>query len=226
MTLTRAITCALALALPAAAFAQAQSATPPAKSKSTTPSSTKSASDQPKTVQKHTLTEAEQRVLYDLNKLDHGEVAVGQLAATNASSADVKGYAQHIVTDHKRHQEKVMALAKSHNVQLSALTPTNTQEAKAKKEEALLARLKALRGKEFDQQYTQAMIDGHQSAIADVQQAMASCEDAELHTLLEDTMPALKQHLQKAQTLANAKLPVAPSPTPAPSPMQTPTPMP
>lgn len=205
----RVLMCALALGIPAAALAQVTGPAPePAKPKPTAPAAK---STPEKTTQRTAMSETEKRVVYDLHKLNEAELAVGQLAASKAQSADVKRYAQHLATDHKQSDTKVLALAKKRNVQLGAMTPTKEQAERNKQHDALLQRLKATPPQQFDQAFTSAMVDGHRKAIELVQQALSQCEDADLHVLLQDTLPALSEHMQAAQRLTSAE----PAPTPA-----------
>src|SRR4051812_9684826 len=82
------------------------------------------------------------------------EVQLGQLALQKASSPQVKGFAQRMVTDHTQANQDLMQLAKSENLTLpTQLDPKHKSE---------MERLSALSGNAFDAAYMQQMVQDHQ----------------------------------------------------------------
>ena len=85
------------------------------------------------------------------------EVALGKLAQTKATNAQVKSFADMMVTDHGKANDELMAIAKTKNITL----PTAPDADHQKK----LEDLSKLSGKDFDKAYVDAMVDGHKKAL-------------------------------------------------------------
>jgi len=125
------------------------------------------------------------------------EVALGQLAAQNAASQQVKQFGQKMVTDHSQANQKLQQIAQSEHIQLpSALNS---------KDEALQRRLSGLKGSTFDAAYTQDMVKDHQQDIAEFRREAQSGQDPALKAFAQETLPVLEQHLQMAQTVSAQK---------------------
>jgi predicted outer membrane protein len=87
------------------------------------------------------------------------EISLGQLAASKAQSQAVKDYAQTMIQEHTAAQNELSQAVAGLNVQL----PTRMDE----KHQELHDRLSQLEGADFDREYVDAMIDGHEE-VADL----------------------------------------------------------
>ena len=123
------------------------------------------------------------------------EVQIGTLALQKASSADVKAFAQRMVTDHSKGNEELQQLATAKGVALPAEIDGDHK--------AALNHLTSLSGTEFDKAYMQHMVDDHQKAVALFEGAAASAQDIELKAWATKTLPTLREHLQLAQTVSS-----------------------
>lgn len=123
---------------------------------------------------------------------DNGEVAIGNLAATKASSQAAKDFGKMLATDHGAHKQKLAALASSAGI---PTTDEPSEEGKAN-----LDKLKGLSGAAFDKAFKQAMIDDHQKDIAKYEK-QASSGDPQTSALAKETLPTLRKHLATAQSL-------------------------
>jgi putative membrane protein len=85
------------------------------------------------------------------------EVELGKLAAERAQSADVKQFAQMMVTDHTKAGDALKQVASRYN-----FTPPAEM---AEKHRDLRDRLSRLQGAEFDREYMRAMVDGHEDVV-------------------------------------------------------------
>ena len=63
-------------------------------------------------------------------------------------------------------------------------------------------KLKSLRGRAFDHEFTSYMVDDHKKDIADFKK-QAGSGDTATRTLAAEALPALKRHLHNAQALAS-----------------------
>jgi putative membrane protein len=122
------------------------------------------------------------------------EIELSQLAATNASSAEIKSFAQTMVTDHTSANEKLTSIAKG-----KGLTPAASPDSTSK---AAIASLKEKTGAAFDKQYAAIMLKDHKAAVALFEKEATSGQDAELKSFANDTLPTLKHHLEMATSLA------------------------
>lgn len=86
------------------------------------------------------------------------EVQLGEMASKQASSPDVKAFGQMMVKDHSQANKELARVASQLNVQL----PTDLDE----KHNSLKTKLSNLQGAEFDREYMDAMVEGHQEVAS------------------------------------------------------------
>jgi putative membrane protein len=115
------------------------------------------------------------------------EVALGKLAQTKATNAQVKSFADMMVTDHTKVNDELAAIAKTKNITL----PTAPDADHQKK----LDDLSKLSGKDFDKAYVDAMVDGHKKTLDLMQMAAKDCKDADLKAFAAKTAPVVQTHL-------------------------------
>ena len=118
------------------------------------------------------------------------EVQYGNLALQKAQSADVKSFAQKMVTDHGAANQELQALATSKGATL----PTEL----AGEHKTGFDHLNSLSGAEFDKAYMQHMVADHEKDVAEFEKASTSATDSELKAFASKTLPILKQHKQLA----------------------------
>ena len=119
------------------------------------------------------------------------EVSLGKIAVEKSSNQQIKDLGKMMVDEHGKANEQLSTLMQS-----KGATPSKTLLPDHQKD---LDRLSALSGPEFDREYKQAMIAGHQATIADFQQQLTTLSDADLKKFATDTLPALQKHLDMAQ---------------------------
>src|SRR5262249_36918215 len=110
-----AASCAL---IGAPAFSQTGTPGSTGRSPSAVPPTSTSPSSTPSTTATRMSPEA--MVLAKIHQDNQHEIELANLAKQNASSAQVKKLADRIVTDHTKADDQVLALAKSHNIELPA----------------------------------------------------------------------------------------------------------
>jgi putative membrane protein len=125
-------------------------------------------------------------------KGDNGEVAIGNLAATQASSEAAKEFGRTLASDHGGHKQKLVTLASS-----AGVAPTDEPSDEAKSN---LEKLKTLKGAEFDREFKRMMIEDHEEDIAKYEE-QASTGDPETSALAKETLPTLRKHLATAKSL-------------------------
>jgi putative membrane protein len=117
------------------------------------------------------------------------EVELGKLAALKGTTSQIKQFGNMMVMDHgKANQElAVITTKKKFNV-ASGLDAEHI----AKRDS-----LRRLSGKEFDQQYIKAMIEGHKKTLMLMKEQAANGKDAELTAFAAKTAPVVQHHLEE-----------------------------
>ncbi len=123
------------------------------------------------------------------------EANLGQLAEQKAAAPAVKEFGRWMNTDHTFANQWLIGLGKEIN--------QSVQPAMTAKDQALMQKLRGLNGKQFDQQYLQAMVQDHQATVAAVQKEASQGQNPKIKGYAEDVLPMLKQHLAEARELSN-----------------------
>ena len=99
------------------------------------------------------------------------EVELGRLAAERSANAEVKQFAQMMVSDHTQAGNELRQAASANGLQLAGELPDDSEK--------LMQELQGLRGPEFDREYMEAMVEAHREMRAMVSRRV---DDARLMT--------------------------------------------
>ena len=121
------------------------------------------------------------------------EVVLGKLAQQRGANLRVKNFGIMMVKDHSTANTKLMALAKSKNINL----PTTPGAADQK----VIDELSKKSGKDFDKAYVADMINDHKNDIEEFHYASENCSDPDLKAFAGKTLPVLKNHLDAINTI-------------------------
>jgi len=129
---------------------------------------------------------------------EHGmaEVELGKLAAQKASDPQVKQFAQRMVDDHSKANDKLKQIAASKNVTL----PSDVPSAEKREHD----KLNKLSGAQFDREYMNHMLSDHKKDVSMFRSEAKSAKDSDLKSFASETLPTLEQHLDMAQTIAKS----------------------
>ncbi len=130
---------------------------------------------------------------------DNVDIEAGKLAVQKSESKAVKEFAETMVRDHGAVNAKATALAKKLGV-----TPEESATSKSLKSggDAEMAKLKALKGAEFDKAYVDSEVSYHEKVIAAVTTVLIpNTKNAELKSLLESAGPIFASHLEHAKMM-------------------------
>ena len=122
------------------------------------------------------------------------EAHLGQMAANQAASPDVKTYAEMLVTDHTADYQQLTALAAKDGLTV----PTALDAAHNK----MIAPFEKLNGAAFDSRYAHTMVAGHTEAIGVYTKESNNAQNADVKAYASATLPALNKHLDGAKDLA------------------------
>jgi len=162
---------------------------------STAPSTTHSSSTgtQAGTELKH----ADKKFIEEAAQNGLAEVELGKLAATKASSDDVKKFAQQMVDDHTKSNNELQQIAQNKGVTFPTAPDASDQRA--------LKKLEGLSGPEFDKRYlSEAGVKGHRDNQKLFQNEATKGQDPDLKTFAQKTLPVITHHLQMAQNMADS----------------------
>lgn len=184
-----ALPCALTLGLVASGpyLHASHSQQPEQKPKPTTPAPTAPAQAKP------TSGSADTSFMRQAAMDGMAEVQLGQLAAKNASSPDVKQFGQRMVDDHSKANNELKSIASQQNVTL----PTELDS----KHKATADKLSKLQGEEFDRAYMTEMVSAHAQAVSLFQREAKSGKDEATKAFAEKTLPTLQEHHKMAQSI-------------------------
>jgi putative membrane protein len=146
---------------------------------------------------------------------DQFEIQSSQLALQMSQNASARNFANMMIADHTRMSQAMGAAAAAAGLHPPAPVMLPAQQ-------AALDQLRATApGTPFDIAYQQAQVQGHQNALALMQNYAASGDVPALRTAASQAIPTVQMHLAQAQRLANM---VAPPTMPPPPPMAAPPP--
>jgi putative membrane protein len=126
------------------------------------------------------------------------DIETGALAAEQGSSKEVRDFGAMLVRDHKAVRQQGRDLAKKLGV--TPTPPANDQS--AKEHAAVMKRLRALHGAEFDHAFLQQEVAFHKSVIDAVTTTLLpAIQNSELKALVVKVAPAFQAHMAAAENL-------------------------
>ncbi|UGQ47126.1 DUF4142 domain-containing protein [Massilia endophytica] len=128
------------------------------------------------------------------------DIEAGKLAQSMTKNAQVKAFAEQMVTDHSGVNKQAVALVTKLKV-----TPAESDLSKSLKQGGNdnLAKLKTLKGKEFDKAYVDHEVAYHQAVIDALDKTLIpNAKNAELKETLVKVRPAFVAHLEHAKHIA------------------------
>lgn len=133
----------------------------------------------------------------EVARSDMYEVNAGKLAQTRGKSPQVKQFGAMMVKDHTATTTQVKAIVKKDSLSSppTALDP---------KRQAMIDALDAAPANVFDRTYADQQVKAHAEALNLLRTYAQSGTNADLKGFAAKTAPKVEQHLQQAQTIANA----------------------
>lgn len=120
------------------------------------------------------------------------EVVTSNLAQEKSQSADIKQFAQQMVTDHTKANQELGDIARKLDISVPD-------------EAALTDKVKKMilewREESFDRSYVNNQVDAHEKAVELFKKEAASSDKPELKAFASDKLPTLQHHLEKAKAL-------------------------
>jgi putative membrane protein len=133
-----------------------------------------------------------------INTSNAAEIGTSELARDRATNAEVKRFANDMITEHRRMQAEADQIAQRNN-----LTPQPAGQADQMQQmvTATLDSLRGLRGAEFDQRYMAFQVQSHQMTLDNLQRFEGQAQNADLKAMITKAIPAVRGHLERAQRI-------------------------
>ena len=138
------------------------------------------------------LSSAESEFVQKAVKGNQMEVDLAEMAQGKAENQAVDDFASQLEKDHSDVLDELRRIADKADLKM-------TDEPHAEKA-SMTNKLDALKGAAFDREYVSAMIEKHKASIAEFEK-MQSTATGELKAFIDKTLPVMREHLQKAETL-------------------------
>jgi len=148
---------------------------------------------QASTQSSHRMTIADEEFAKKAAQGGMAEVKLGQLAEEKASNETVKNFAQLMVEEHTKANEKLKEAANKENISL----PTDLD----RKDEAMYESLSKLSGAAFDRAYARNMVKDHQLDVAEFHREATNGRKDGIKSFAEETLPTLQKHLKEARQM-------------------------
>ena len=131
--------------------------------------------------------------VHDVAIANMAEIDAARLALDHAATADVKKFAQMMIDDHTAAGEKFKAVATQYSIELPAQVDEKHQDKRDK--------LAAKQGIDFDKDYADAMVDGHQDFVDKLESRIDKSKLSEWKTK-QDARPAAKTAVESGEAVA------------------------
>ncbi len=121
------------------------------------------------------------------------EVKLGALAAQKGKRDDVKEFGRLMVKDHTAIDDNLKALAVQKGV--------NLPDRLDAKHQAMVDKMAALTGSEFDNTYIASMIKDHKADAREFNAVSAETKDADIKSFVDKSIPVVERHLKHITTM-------------------------
>ena len=133
-----------------------------------------------------------------LDEANAGDSTAGALAATKATSKEVKDFARLMMSEHHALRQQGQQLAKKLN--LTPAPPAN-DPLKPLAESEMTTLKSTPRGPEFDRVYIEQEIAAHKAVLDVAGKGHDQAQNEQLKALIEQAKPVIQKHLDQAEAI-------------------------
>jgi putative membrane protein len=137
---------------------------------------------------------------------NNGEISEGKLAERKATNPAVKAFARRMVTDHTQMLKEGNALAKKLNIDPMASTNGDVKDLLKDNQDAVQDLTQKQAGKDFDEDYMEKQVDGHQTVVDKLNDLSGKTQNADLKALMQKALPKVQAHLNSAKDIKDNRL--------------------
>lgn len=142
------------------------------------------------------------QLLTAIHKANMAEVADGKLAVRKARSSAVKNYARMMIKEHSSMDAKVRALIGNGGLMLDESSHPAMNEMRRVESNGAFLLTNQPNGKQFEKAYLADQIADHEMVLSMLQTASGKIQNADLRALVNEAIPHVQQHLDRARSLA------------------------
>ena len=134
------------------------------------------------------------------SKAGQKEIAISQAVMDRLSNANLRSFAQQMITDHTAANGTLMPIAQGQEIGMpTAVSPQH---------QAMMDRLSQMSGVAFDTAYINMMIQAHGETLAAMNNQLTNGQSQVINVWVQNTRPVVMQHEQIAEQI-KAELPRA-----------------
>jgi len=133
-----------------------------------------------------------------LDEANAADSTASSIAATKATSSEVREFARRMMRDHHQLRAQGAALAKKLNVTPAA--PSDDPVPAMAQDETNTLNSTA-KGKDFDKAYIDAEVNAHKAVLDLATKAAGQTQNSELKNLIQKAAPVIQGHLVKAESI-------------------------
>ena len=138
------------------------------------------------------MSAPEQEFVQAAIKGNQMEVDLAEIAEGKSENKAVDEYAGQLEKDHSDVLDELRRLADKADIKMN--------DEPAAEKASMTNQLEALKGTAFDREYVSMMVEAHKKNIAKFESMQANAT-GELKTLIEKTLPVMREHLSKGEAL-------------------------
>jgi len=132
----------------------------------------------------------------DAAQANQTEIAMANVAENKSQNTQVKDLARMLRRDHEKNYSQLHTIAMAYGIALDPkLDMLNQHE---------VNRLQKANDADFDKEYTKVMLKDHVKCIKRFDKAVSDVEEQDVKQYAQNTLPALRRHLQKSEDAARA----------------------
>ncbi len=139
------------------------------------------------------ISSAEEKFIKNVSQGGMMKVELGKFAVRWGFSKEVKQLGKMLVKDHTALNKEVAKLASKKKIQLAKQLDEDHKEG--------FDKVAGFAGREFDEEYVEAMIDAHESEIKDFEDMAEDAEDPQVKQFAIKTLPTVRKHLEQVENL-------------------------
>ena len=121
------------------------------------------------------------------------EIEMGKIASQKAQNAEIKKFAQMMVTEHTKASNELKSIAAKQKLTL----PTEI----GPRHKSTIDELNRLAGADFDREYVQAMVDAHEADVQLFEDQSEDDADQLARAFAAKTLPVLRKHLETIKNI-------------------------
>jgi len=142
----------------------------------------------------NTASPTDQAFVQTVMESDAAEVQLGQLAQQKSQSDDVKQFGQKMVENRTRLNDQLKPIADKLDIR--------EPKEPSKKDRQLIAKMEALSGPQFDEEYIKAVVKDQRQDVKAFKSASESAQDPNLQQAAKQDSTVIASHLQAIEQIA------------------------